>query len=50
MEGFPNKIIIKLIMVSPLLFVKKIYKKPKLVPTSLTNLLQAIIVSTQLEL
>jgi hypothetical protein len=29
-------------MVSPLLFIKKLYKKPKLVPTGLTDLLQAI--------
>jgi hypothetical protein len=29
-------------MVSPLLFIKKLYKKPKLVPTSLIDLLQAI--------
>jgi hypothetical protein len=29
-------------MVSPLLFIKKLYKKPKLVPSGLTDLLQAI--------
>jgi hypothetical protein len=29
-------------MVSPLLFTKKLYKKPQLVPTGLTNPLQAI--------
>jgi hypothetical protein len=29
-------------MVSPLLFIKKLYKKPRLVPVGLTDLLQTI--------
>jgi hypothetical protein len=38
---FPFKFIIKLIMASPLLIIKRLYKNPRLVPNDLTDLLHS---------